>query len=100
MMIGMKFLEQKNGGIIQNMSGSDMMKRSGLSKRHGVLVDNYLKADTTRYPVTASMIRDALWDNWGRNTPTCREIGIYLHLNSQVIRVNKKTGPAEYERCV
>ena len=75
------------------------MKKRGLSVRHGILVDNYLNEPSTRFPVSASMIRDSLWDSWGRNTPTCREIGIYLHMSNIVIKSPKKTGPAEYERC-
>ena len=71
-----------------------MKNRMGLSSRHGVLVENLLQE--VDYPLTANAIRDRLWDSWGKNAPTCRELGIYLKLHPSTIRTNKKVGPGEY----
>jgi len=92
---GMRFLERKNGGTILNLIGSDIMKsKKGLSIKNGLLVENLVKS--CNYPLSANSVRDRLWDSWGRNVPTCREIGTFLHLNKNMVKTEKKSGAAEY----
>ena len=73
-----------------------MAKRNGLSVAHGQLVNAFLTTPSRRFPQTANSVRDGLWDKWGKNTPTCREIGMYLMLSPIVERTERKYGPAEY----
>mgnify|MGYP003115594518 FL=1 len=73
-----------------------MAKRNGLSVAHGLLVNEFILKPQRRFPQTANSVRDGLWDAWGKNTPTCREIGMYLMLSPLVVRTEKKYGPAEY----
>ena len=71
--------------------------RVGLSGRHALLVIELMK-DTT-VPLGASHIKDRLWDRWGRNTPTSREIGSFLHHHENFHRVSTRPAPrtgAEY----
>ena len=53
-----------------------MKSKKGLSIKNGLLVENLVKS--CNYPLSANSVRDRLWDSWGRNVPTCREIGTFF----------------------
>tara|TARA_B110000495_G_scaffold150840_1_gene133755 strand:- start:1310 stop:1603 length:294 start_codon:yes stop_codon:yes gene_type:complete len=89
MKIGMKFLERKIGGVAQNMIGSDIM-----NNKNKKLIEDLLKS--VDYPVTANLVRDRLYDFWGRNVPTCRELGTFMNIHTNMQRTDKKSGAAEY----
>ena len=71
-----------------------MKKRSGLRPSHAQLVIDLLK--NSGYPLGANHIKDRLWDKWGRNVPTPREIGTFLNLHPNFIRVEGCSAGAEY----
>jgi|MDTB01.3.fsa_nt_gb hypothetical protein len=72
-----------------------MKKRMGLRINHAKLVEELLQS--VDYSLNANSVRDRLWELWGRNAPTCREIGTFLNLHPNTIRMNGKNGPAEYQ---
>tara|TARA_R110000822_G_scaffold173045_5_gene312642 strand:- start:1467 stop:1679 length:213 start_codon:yes stop_codon:yes gene_type:complete len=65
-----------------------------MNKKHQKLIEDLLKS--VEYPVNANLVRDRLWDLWGRNAPTCREIGTFMNINKNMQRTEKKSGAAEY----
>ena len=71
-----------------------MKSRNGLSLKHGALVVAFIQS--VPYPVSANVVRDRLWDSWGKNAPTCREIGTFMNLHPNMARTEKASGPAEY----
>ena len=65
-----------------------------MNKRYQKLIEELLRG--IDYPITANVVRDRLWDSWGRNVPTCREIGTFMNINKNMVKADKKSGPAEY----
>lgn len=77
------------GGLMQNTIGSDIM-----INKNKKLIEDLLKS--VDYPVTANLVRDRLYDFWGRNVPTCRELGTFMNIHTNMQRTDKKSGAAEY----
>lgn len=71
-----------------------MKKRMGLKPSHAQLVINMMKE--SGMPLGANHIKDRLWDKWGRNVPTSREIGTFLNLHPNMSRVQQGSSGAEY----
>tara|TARA_R110001592_G_C13162764_1_gene749071 strand:- start:2263 stop:2472 length:210 start_codon:yes stop_codon:yes gene_type:complete len=65
-----------------------------MNKKYQKLIEELLQG--IDYPLTANVVRDRLWDSWGRNVPTCREIGTFMNINKNMFKTDKKSGPAEY----
>jgi hypothetical protein len=65
-----------------------------MNKKYQKLIEDLLSG--IDYPITANVVRDRLWDSWGRNVPTCREIGTFMNMHKNMIKAGKKSGPAEY----
>ena len=65
-----------------------------MNKKYQKLIEELLIG--IDYPITANVVRDRLWDSWGRNVPTCREIGTFMNINKNMFKTDKKSGPAEY----
>ncbi len=61
----------------------------GLKPSHAQLVINLMKEIDT--PLGANHIKDKLWDKWGRNSPTSRELGTFLNIHPNFIRVKTIT---------
>ena len=71
-----------------------MKKRMGLNPTHTTLVEELLKE--SEFSIGAGQIKDRLWDAWGRFKPTSREIGAFLNLHPNMIRVKRTRYGAEY----
>tara|TARA_R110000824_G_scaffold314142_5_gene501013 strand:- start:2699 stop:2968 length:270 start_codon:yes stop_codon:yes gene_type:complete len=70
------------------------MKRYGLKERHTILIENLMK--NTEHSLGAGHIKDLLWDSWGRNVPTPRQIGTFLKTHPQMKREKNTKRGAEY----
>jgi hypothetical protein len=71
-----------------------MAKKMGLSERHGrLLIEFVLDFNDT---ITPRVARDRLWDSWGRNKPTSREIGTFMNLHPNFIHTGYVEGAKEY----
>jgi len=66
-----------------------------MNRKNKKLIEDLVKS--VDYPVNANLVRDRLWDLWGRNAPTCRELGTFMKTHKNMQRTNKKSGAAEYE---
>ena len=71
-----------------------MKKKMGLNPIHAVLVETLLRE--SRSSLGAGQIKDRLWDSWGRFKPTSREIGTFLNMHPDTMRVRKTRYGAEY----
>lgn len=63
--------------------GSDTM---AMRARHKNIIDNYMQKQTDS--MGANQLIHNLWQYWGSDSPTRREIGIYLRNNPNYVKVS------------
>lgn len=71
-----------------------MTKKMGLSVKHGLILNEFMM--DFHDSITPRVARDRLWDKWGRNKPTSREIGTYMNLHPNFIHSGYVEGAKEY----
>jgi len=70
------------------------MKRYGLRVSQATLIENLIK--NSERSLGVNHIKDLLWDMWGRNVPTPRQIGTFLHTHPNMDKVRTTKQGAEY----